>query len=306
MDRSAMDDRTAGSPPPWKRRITWGLLISLGLGLSSVVIGIGGASLRLGAVITITGAILTLAVDAHFRVAEVVEEQQRREDTLIEAHREAAAALGVLSDISDRCRKFLLDTAADWKRVESAESPLLNRILEDQQLDFRSRIHALANGEISMDRRTFMQFRSVSLHDLTSMRGTSAVNPGYWLTPQGVQYLAGQKEAIAAGLEVQRILVLPRDSIKDWFDVVRDQIDAGVSLTLIIQDEVEKDYRRFLEMDRFIVVDRGGVQGALFHSPKAAAHVFTNDQAKVRETERILDDLRAYERSPADIYPSLA
>ncbi len=306
MDQPAMDDRTAGSAPPWKRRITWGILISLVLGVLSIVIGIGDTSLRLGAIITITGAVLTLVVDAQFRVGEVVQEQQRRENVLVQAHHEAAVTLGMLFDISDRCRKFLVDTAADWKRVEAVESPLLNRILEDQQLDFRSHIHALANGEISMDRRTFMQFRSVSLGDLTSMRGASAVNPGYWRTPQGAQYLAGQKEAIAAGLEVRRILVLPQDTIMDWLDVVRSQIDAGVSLTLVIHNEVEKDYQGFLDMDRFIVVDRGGVQGALFHSPKAAAHMFTNDRAKLRETERILDDLRAYEHNPADIYPTLA
>jgi hypothetical protein len=302
-----MDDQTATrAPSPWKRRITWGILISLALGVLSIVIGLGGESLRLGAIITITGAVLTLVVDAQFRVGEVVQEQQRREALLAQDHREVTAALGVLSGISDRYRGFLLETAADWKRVEAAQSPLLDRILEDQQLDFRSRLHALANGEISMDRRTFMQFRSVSLHDLTSMRGTSAVNPGYWRTPQGSRYLANQKEAIAAGLEVQRILVLPRDTLMDWLDIVRSQIDAGVSLTLIIQDEVEKDYQRFLDRDRFIVVDRGGVQGALFHSPKSADHMFTNDQAKVRETERILDDLRAYEHHPADIYRPLA
>ena len=301
-----MDDQTARSAPLWKRRITWGILISLALGVLSIVIGIGGASLRLGAIITITGAVLTLIVDAQFRLGEVVQEQQRREDIIVQAHREAATALGVLSGISDRCRGFLLDTAADWKRVEAAESTLLDRILEDQQLDFRSRLHALANGEISMDRRTFMQFRSVSIRDLKSMRGTSAVNPDYWRTPQGWQYLANQKDAIAAGLDVRRILVLPRDTLMDWLDVVRGQIDAGVSLTLIIQDEVEKEYQRFLDMDRFIVVDRGGVQGVLFHSPKSADHMFTNDKAKVRETERILDDLRAYEHHPADIYRTLA
>jgi hypothetical protein len=47
-------------------------------------------------------------------------------------------------------------------------------------------------------------------------------------------------------------------------------------------------------MDRFIVVDSGGVQGALFHSPKSADHMFTNDKA------------RAYEHHPADIYRTLA
>jgi hypothetical protein len=302
-----LDDPTAPSASTsWKRRVTWGILISLALGVLSIVIGLGGESLRLGAIITITGAVLTLVVDAQFRVGEVVQEQQTRETLLAQDLREATAALGMLSGISGRCRGFLLDTAADWKRVEAAESPLLDRILEDQQLDFRSRLHTLANGEISMDRRTFMQFRSVSLHDLTSMRGTSAVNPGYWRTPQGLQYLANQKDAIAAGLEVRRILVLPQDTLMDWLDIVRSQIDAGVSLTLIIQDEGEKDYQRFLEMDRFIVVDRGNVQGALFHSPKSADHMFTNDKAKVRETERILDDLRAYEHHPADIYRTLA
>ena len=300
-----MDDQTAGSASPWKRRITWGIFISLALGALSIVIGIGGAPLRLAAIITITGAILTLVVDAQFRVGEVIQEQQRREILILQAHREATAALGVLSDISERCRVFLLDTAADWKRVEATKSPLLDRILEDQQLDFRSRLHALANGEISMDRRTFMQFRSLSLDHLTSMRGASAVNPEYWRTPQGSQYLANQQKAIAAGLEVRRILVLPQDTLMDWLDIVRSQVDAGVSLTLIIKDEVEKDYQRFLDMDRFIVVDRGGVQGALFHSPKSADHMFTNDKAKIRETERILDDLHAYEHQPTDIYRTL-
>lgn len=300
-----MNDPGMGSSPPWKRRITWGIVIALVLGVVSIVVDLGGTPLRLGALITITGASLALVADAQFRVGEIVQEQQRRESVLLQAHREATAALGTLSDASEQCRKFIVDIAACWKSIEATESPLLRRILEDQQLEFRSRMHALSNGEVSMDRRTFMQFRSGSLRDLTSMRGTSAVNPRYWRTPQGAQYLANQRAAIAAGLKVQRMLVLPKDGIKGWLEVVQGQLDAGVSLTIIIRDEVENDDVKFLDMDRFIVTDRGGVQGVLFHSPTTEAHRFTNDQAKIRETEKILDHLHAYEHRPEDIFPAL-
>lgn len=295
--------------PRWKRRLAWGMAMALALGVGSVVVDEGGSLLRLGAVIAITGITLTLAAESHLRIEEIAEDQQMRESILLQTQREVAAALaalGAFTDVSEQCRTFMVAVSAEWKLIESKNSLLLGRILEDHQLEFRSRMHALSNGEVSMDRRTFMQFRSLGLRDLASMHGTSAVNPGYWRTHPGIQYLANQKEAISAGLKVRRILVLPQDEIADWLDVVRNQQDAGVRLTLVIREEVETDDLRFLNIDRFVIKDRGGVQGALFHSPEAEAQLLTNDEAKIRETERILENLRAYEHQPAVIYPELA
>jgi hypothetical protein len=301
-----MDRPSTHRGPWWKKQVIWGTMTALFLGLLSVLVDQGGAVLRVGAVIAIAGVTLTFVVDLSFRVAEIAADRQRNENTLLQTQQELTgvlATLGPLVASSEACRDFLLEVIKEWQHIEGSNSLLHRRILEEQQLKFRSHLRALSSGNFAMDRQTFLQFRSLSLGDLQSMDGISAINPGYWRTWQGAHYLARQQEAIAAGLYVHRTLVLPQKEIGEWADIVGQQLDAGVDLTIVISEQVEPDDLPLLSMDRFLITDKGGVRGALFHSPDAQAHRLTSDESEIHDIEQILARIRAYEHPPGLFYP---
>jgi hypothetical protein len=304
-----MDQLRSRTSSWWKRRLTWGVITAVALGGLSVLIDQGGTPVRLGALITIAGILLAILVECYFSLAELGDNQSRQADAILRSQREIEATLstlGVFAQAPEGLRDFIREVARDWEAIEGVHSLLLRRILEDQRLDFQSKLAALSNGQFKMDRQSFLQFRSLSLGDLTTMQGISATNPGYWRTPHGVRYLANQRQAIRSGLTLRRVIVLPEDELLNWSDIVRQQLDAGVHLAIVIHEQVELDDRQLLSMDRFVITDKAGVRGALFYRSRAEGHTFTNDEAQIRETERILENFHAYEKTPESLYPGLS
>jgi hypothetical protein len=289
----------------WQRRLTWGALIALGLGGVSAVTDLGGAGLRLGAVLTISGIVLTLAIDFYVRLEEIAEEQSTRAAALEQAQATFTQALDSLvpfTGISPGCRAFLTAVAEDWRRVEETGSVFLTWIMDDQQHEFRARLHNIAKGQATVDRHGRHYFRSTNLKDFARIRSLSATNPGYWSTQHGLHYLSNQRVAIAQGLQVSRYLVLGRDELESAIDVVRAQLDAGVDLSIIVRDDVSlEEDRHNLRDDRSLVTDNAGVVGVL--RPADRTEIFTTDEAEVRETDRILRELRVYAQRPHEIFP---
>ena len=100
--------------------------------------------------------------------------------------------------------------------------------------------------------------------------------------------------------------MLPEDELPGWSDIVRQQLDAGVDLAIVVHEHVEPDDMQLLRMDRFVITDKAGVRGALFYRTHLEGHTFTNDEAQIRETERILENFHAYEKTPESLYPDLS
>ena len=304
-----MDQLRSRTSSWWKWRLIWGVITAVALGGLSVLVDQGGTPVRLGALITIAGILLAILVECYFSLAELGENQSRQTDAILRSQREIEATLstlGVFAQAPEGLRDFIHEVARDWEAIEDVHSLLLRRILEDQRLEFQSKLAALSNGQFTMDRQSFLQFRSLSLGDLTTMQGISATNPGYWRTPHGVRYLANQRQAIKSGLTLRRVIVLPEDELPNWSDIVRQQLDAGVHLAIVIHEQVEPDDMQLLSMDRFVITDKAGVRGALFYRSRAEGHTFTNDEAQIRETERILENFHAYEKTPESLYPGLS
>jgi hypothetical protein len=304
----AMINDEGNSIPWWKRQLVWGTATALVLAVVSALIDLGDVTFRLATVIAVSGTTLALAVDLSFRAAASSVARENVDNELLRNQRDIStvlATLGPLFNASDRCRNFVRDIVAEWSRVEAQNSLLLHRVLVDQEAAFRSNLHALSNGQFSMDRQTFLQFRSLSMRDLKEMRGISATNPEYWQSPRGLYYLARQSEAIKSGLSVKRIIVLSRDKIANFTDIVRQQLAAGVHLTIVIREEVELDDLDLLSMDRFVVIDKGGVRGALFYDSNAETHRISSDEAEIRKSESILETIKVYEQQPEQIYQDL-
>jgi hypothetical protein len=291
------------------KRLTWGLITAVAVGVLSVLVDQGGTQVRLGALITLAGVLLAVAVECYFSITETKNDQSRHADAVRRYHLDMEAAvsdLAVLARAPQELRDFIREVARAWEAIEGVHSLLLHRILEDQRLEFQSKLSALSNGQVTMDRQSWLQFRSSSLDDLVTMRGISATNPAYWRTPQGIRYLANQRRAIDAGLTIHRVIVLPHHQIPDWFDIVEQQRQAGVHVTIVLREQVEPDDSHLLAVDRFLITDKAGVRGALFYGSGTEGLTFTNDEAQIRETDRILDNFRAYERSPESLYPGLS
>ncbi|RJL32806.1 hypothetical protein D5H75_15220 [Bailinhaonella thermotolerans] len=269
--------------------------------------------LRVGAVIAISGMVLTVVVDAYLRIEQAVERQREREAGLLETQRRLAdvlASLKALGDASPACHDFLVGVAEDWRRAEERNSVFMLWILEDQQREFRARLRNLAEGRTTMDRRTERAFRSSGLADFVEMHVLSATHVEYWRTPPGRRYLRIQKDAQRTGLRVRRVLVLPPGDAARWADVVADQLAAGIELSLILAEEIPAEYDWFLRKDRALLTDRGGVTGVFLPSssaeqpPAAYEGFFTTEIQQVLETRHILETLAAYEHAPSELYPA--
>ena len=293
--------------PWWRRRLAWGAALAIALGALSLATDVGGTPLRLGATMAISGIVLALAVDFYFRLEEVAEHQAAMVAELLEAQAKSTETLESFvsyAEASPSCRAFLNEVAKDWKRVDDRNSVFLRWIMDDIQQEFRAQIHTIANGQATVDRRSRHYLRSISLHEFAEIWSLSASNPEYWRTQHGRRYLENQRSAIANGTHISRFLVLPQSEIDDHLDVVRDQIDAGVDLAIIVRDEVTyKEDQESLLNDRVIVTDRAGVTGTF----RAADNfdVFTTDEVQVRDTEDVLRELKVYARQPAEVYPGL-
>jgi hypothetical protein len=185
--------------PTWRRRLVWILLLAVLTGALSVVFDQGNEGLRLTIILSVTGLVVTLALETRFRLEDL--SKRLRSEAAAEAAKnavraeQAAAAMtefkatlhqyAAFAQAPPSARAFLADVAVDWKRMEERGGVFLGWLRRDTEQEFRSRLQGLANGRAVLDKKTQHSFRTIPMDGFARIQSLSATNPGYWRTPRG-------------------------------------------------------------------------------------------------------------------------
>ncbi|NDU72249.1 hypothetical protein GWI34_06370 [Actinomadura sp. DSM 109109] len=285
---------------PWQRgRLVFGGLLSVVLGTLTVVAGLGGTTGRLALLVTLVGVTLTLVIDAFFRREESIHHDQNH-------LAEIASALAITKSLADapaECQAFVREIAEQWTRIDERNSAILLKLREARQRVFTEDMRDLANGQSPLGRRH--EFRPGILPELAEMTALSATGNDYWWTGRDTTYLAAERSAIAeGGLTLHRILVLSNAELDGpMLGILREQLDAGIVLDVVIREEVSPLDQKCLTGDRALVTDKGGIVGVVIPGNDAddavvdAGH-FTINEERIQNARGILQTLAPY-RTPA-------
>jgi hypothetical protein len=288
---------------PWQRgRLVFGGLLSVALGTMTVVAGLGGTTGRLALLVTLVGVILTLVIDAFFRREESIHHDQNQ-------LAEISSALAItksLADAPSECQAFVREIAEQWIRIDDRNSAILLKLREARQRAFTEDMRDLANGQSSLGRR--QEFRPGILPALTKMTALSATGNDYWWTGRDTTYLAAERSAVTdGGLTLHRILVLSRSDMDGaMLELLREQLDAGIVLDVVIREEVSPLDQGCLTGDRALVTDKGGIVGVVIpgndeNDAVVDAGHFTINEDRIESTRDILQTLAPYQTPAADL-----
>lgn len=302
-------------PSWWKRQLTWGVLISISLGVLSIVVDRGGDALRFAVVVTLVGIAVTIGMEMLFRLEDIASahaasaarldaggtELAKRQAQL---HRQLQE-FGAYAEAPQQCREFFTRIVDDWRRIEQRGSVILDWSREDAARDFRARLSELALGRTPMDSKH--NFRSHPLQDFAEIRSLNAATTDYWRSARGRRYLEHQRTGISNGnLVVSRIFVLGRDEIEAISEIVRANVDAGIRVSIVLREEIAADPEIPSLRDLSLVTDHSGVAGVFTPGVPGEPEIFTTNQRDVRGAEDVLHALEPYIRRVDEIYPGTA
>ncbi|QXJ20169.1 hypothetical protein AGRA3207_000832 [Actinomadura graeca] len=280
---------------PWQRgRLVVGGLLSVALGGLTAIAG--ETDTRLALLVTLGSVNLTLVIDAFFRREESIHHDEGRLS-------EISAGLAITKSLADAppgCHAFVREIAEQWTLIERRNSAILLKLREARQRAFTEEMRDLASGQSSLGRR--QEFNPGILPELTEMTALSATGNDYWWTGRDTGYLVTERSAITAnGLKLRRILVLPEAELDDAMkDVLREQMDVGIDLYVVILEEVPPLHKKCLTDDRALVTDKSGIVGVVIpgndreDAVTDAGH-FTINEDKIQTTRDILDTLAPYQ-----------
>lgn len=300
--------------PSWRtRQLIWGVLISLGLAVLSMVVERGGDALRLAAMVALVGIGLVISIELRLRIEDIAASQAAnaaRQDTGTAEIAEAQAQfheqlryLGTYSDAPTSCRDFMSKIVEDWRRMEHRGSVILSWSREDAEDEFRARLSELALGRAPVDIQSRHNFRSHPLQDFAQIRSLNVAATDYWNTPRGRRYLENQRTGIGNGhLRVSRIFVVGKDELESAADIVRRSVDAGVQVSVVLREEIASDPGIPNLRDLSLVTDHSGVGGVITLGSPGEPEVFTTNEHEVRMTEGILRALEPYLRGVEETF----
>ena len=295
-----------GVIPWWRRKLVWGVLVSVALGGFSLLVEGVAADLKTAAVITLLGIATTLVVELRFQSEESAVGLRADVRRLHEAQQAFEAHIDRFTDYVDApgtCRAFLADISGDWRRIDERSSVFLDWLRQDAEREFRARLHELAAGRGTVDRHSRHHFRTHPLIDFARIRSVDATFTNYWNTGSGRHYLESQRSGIAAGnLEVTRVFVLRRDSIANAREIVRRHVQAGVAVTIVVREDIEADPDLPEFEDFSLVTDRSGVTGVLMPRSAQEPEIFTTEERQVTHAEEVVEFLAQYANDIDDVY----
>ncbi|MFC4053283.1 hypothetical protein ACFOY4_26655 [Actinomadura syzygii] len=282
---------------PWQRgRLVFGGLLSIVLGSVTLLAGAGGTNGRLALIVTLASVNLTLVIDAFFRREESIHQDRKSLE-------EISAALAITKSLADAppaCHAFIREIAEQWTLIDRRNSAILLKLREARQRAFTEEMRDLANGQSPLGRR--QEFRPGILPALIEMTALSATGNDYWWTGRDTTYLATERAAIARNdLALNRILVLSETEVDAaMVDVLREQLDAGIVLHVVIAETVPPLHQKCLTSDRALVTDKGGIVGVVIpgndqEDAVADAGHFTINEDRIQNTRDILDALAPYQ-----------
>ncbi|WP_157431044.1 hypothetical protein [Actinomadura macra] len=280
---------------PWQRgRLVIGGLLSVALGGLTILAGETGS--RLALLVMLASVNLTLVIDAFFRREESIHHDENR-------LREISAGLAITKSLADappECHAFIRDIAEQWTLIDRRNSAILLKLREARQRAFAEEMRDLASGQSSLGRR--QEFHPGILPELTEMIALSATGNDYWWTGRDTGYLVTERSAITGnGLLLRRILVLSEAELDDAMkDVLREQMDVGIDLHIVILEKVPPLHQKCLTDDRALVTDKGGIVGVVIPGSNRedavtdAGH-FTINEDRIQSTRDIFDTLAPYQ-----------
>lgn len=301
-------DAVRAAAPWWRKKLVLGVLVSVALGGFSLLIEGVDADLKTAAVITLLGIATTLVVELRLQSEESAVELRTELERLHETQHSFDAHLDRFTDYigaPGSCRAFLADITEDWRRIDDRSSVFLDWLRQDAEREFRARLHELAAGRGTVDRRSRHHFRTHPLIDFASIRSVDATLTNYWNTGSGRSYLESQRSGIAAGnLEVTRVFVLPKARLATARDIVRRHVQAGVRVTIVVREDLEADPDLPEFEDMSLVTDRSGVTGVLMPRSAHEPEIFTTEERVVAHAEEVVEFLAQYANGIDDIYTS--
>lgn len=304
-----------GRPSWWKRQLIWGVLISIALGVLSILVDRGGDALRFAVVVMLVGVAVTVGIEMLFRLDNLASARAvsaaRQEAAATElAKRQAELQrqlreFGAYAEAPQNCRDFFLRIVDDWKLIEQRRSVILEWARDDAVRDFHARISELALGRTPVDSRH--NFRSHPLQDFAEIRSVNTKTTDYWRSARGRRYLEHQRTGITGGdLVVSRIFVLGKDEIEPVEEVVRANVAAGIKVSVVLREEIAADPEVPPLRDLSLVTDHSGVAGVFTPGVPGEPEIFTTNQRDVRGAEDVLAALEPYLRGIDEIYPGSA
>jgi hypothetical protein len=142
------------------------------------------------------------------------------------------------------------------------------------------------------------------LQDFAQIQSLNATITGYWNSAPGRRYVESQRTAIAGdGLVVSRVFVLSQAEVDSAADTMREQVQAGVNVSIVVREEIEPDPHVPKIEDLSLVTDRSGVIGVLRPGSPGDPDTFTTEEHQVAAAEYALEALTPYMRRVDEIYP---
>lgn len=297
---------TGGGIVWWRRKLIWGVFVSIFLGAVSLFFEGVDSNVKLAVLITLLGIALTVVVELRLQSEESATALRARVEQLHESqaafdrHLERFAAY---ADAPTPCQDLLASVADDWRRIDERSSVFLNWLRQDAEREFRARLHELGSGHGTVDRHSRHHFRTHPLIDFARIRSVDATLTNYWNTGSGRRYLESQRTGIEEnGLAVSRVFVLPRDRLASAREIIRRHVRAGIEVSIVVREEIEADPEVPEIEDLSLVTDRSGVTGVLKPRSAGEPEIFTAEERRVAHAEEVVEFLTQYARSVPDIY----
>jgi hypothetical protein len=301
-------DAVNGAVPWWRRKLVWGVSVSVLLGGFSLLVEGVDADLKTAAVITLLGIATTLVIEVRFQSEESAVELRADVRRLHRTQEVFESHIDRFTDYvgaPESCRAFLADISADWRRIDERSSVFLDWLRQDAEREFRARLHELSAGRGTVDRRSRHHFRTHPLIDFARIRSVDATLTNYWNTGSGRRYLDSQRSGIAAGnLEVTRVFVLSRDRLAAAREIVRRHVQAGVRVTIVVREDLHADPDLPEFEDMSLVTDHSGVTGVLVPGSAQEPELFTTEERQVAHAEEVVEFLAQYANGIDAVYTS--
>jgi hypothetical protein len=295
----------------WQRAWLWGLLITVAIALASAL----GQSTHWQ--LTIVLVLATLALTTLVEIYAAVEsnhsqlDQARRSISLLQ---QTASRLSPLATAPAPFRDFVEHVARNQRKIETDGHRFLHIMARTLQEEFQEAVQSIAEGHIEIDANAAYSFRSASLGEFRLMRMVHVRGLDFWESRPGIAYLERQRHAVREGrLSVERVFVLSSGQVSAAREIIFAQIEAGIRVLVVINDQKVSHQIARYAIDMGIVEDVNGARMVVRLGTGTGDHGIVNAEREVLSRRAIdvetairhLDILCTYAVPITDIYPDL-
>lgn len=279
----------------WRSPVPWGVAASILVAFIPFILNPHDTTLILAILVGMTGIVLTLLIDPLLRLHNL-------EERAVSAVTNLLTAFEML-DVPPSLLRFTKELVRDWQLLETDAGEYRQTLLHAYAEEAKSRIHSIAQGKQERGSGDPNNFRAAPLEVFRSLKALTSENFDYWDQPHGIEYLDRQRIAIAtSGLEVERIFVLEHaDAVQGELKaLISRQLQVGVTVRIIIRDEVLFSLRRYTRNDDFALVTDARRDKMLFKPLNSERESISFSPDDIAEYEHAYEELRRYSRDIRD------